>query len=222
MVSLNKISTLIFDFGGVIINLDLPLCIRNLKAIGAHDAEKYLSNFGQAGFFLQWERGEIDLLQFREEIRKISEGNPSDEDIDAAWCSFLQDIPGSRIQLLMELKKKYRLLLLSNSNPLHIDVSAKNEFGKYGFSLNDIFDHCFISYQMGMTKPDPAIFHKLLNESGLKADECLFLDDGAKNVDVARSIGIPSYLVKPGENLDFLLDKELNGADLHNLNAIRS
>jgi HAD superfamily hydrolase (TIGR01509 family) len=222
MIPLNKISTLIFDFGGVIINLDLPLCIRNLKAIGALDAEKYLSNFGQAGFFLQWEKGEIDLPRFRYEIRNISEGNPSDEDIDAAWCSFLQDIPESRIQLLLELKKKYRLLLLSNSNPLHIDVSAKNEFGKYGLSLNDVFEHCFISYQMGMTKPDPAIFHKLLNESGLNAGECLFLDDGAKNVEVARSLGIPSYLVKQGENLDFLLEKELNAADFHELNANKS
>ncbi len=209
MISLNNISTLIFDFGGVIINLDLPLCIRNLKAIGAHDAEKYLSNFGQAGFFLQWEKGEIDLPQFRNEIRKISVGNPSNEAIDAAWCSFLQDIPESRIKLLLELKKKYRLLLLSNSNPLHIDVSAKNEFGKFGLSLNDIFEHCFISYQMGMTKPDPAIFQTVLEESGVKACECLFLDDGTKNVDIARSIGIPSYLVKQGENLDFLLENEL-------------
>jgi putative hydrolase of the HAD superfamily len=205
MIPLNNISTLIFDFGGVIINLDLPLCISKLKAIGAHNAEKYLSNFGQAGFFLQWERGEIDLPQFRREIRNISSGNPSDEAIDAAWCSFLQDIPESRIKLLLELKKKYRLLLLSNSNPLHIHVSANNEFGNYGLTLNDVFDHCFISYQMGMTKPDPAIFQTLLHESGLKAEECLFLDDGAKNVDVARSLGIPSYLVEQGENLDFLL-----------------
>jgi len=205
MISLNNISTLIFDFGGVIINLDLPLCIRNLQAIGAQEAEKYLSNFGQAGFFLQWEKGEIDLQQFRREIRNISSGSPSDEDIDAAWCSFLQDIPEERINLLMELKKKYRLLLLSNSNPLHINVSAKNEFGKYGLSMIEVFDHCFISYQMGMTKPDPAIFQTVLNESGLNAGECLFLDDGVKNVEIARSLGIQSYLVEQGENLDFLL-----------------
>lgn len=201
-----NISTLIFDFGGVIINLDLPLCISNLKAIGAVEVEKYLSNFGQSGFFLQWERGEINLPEFRNEIRKISIGEPSDEAIDEAWCSFLQDIPKERIDLLLALKKRYRLLLLSNSNPLHIEVSAAREFKKYGLKLHDIFDKCFISYEMGVTKPDQKIFEMLLADAGVKPEECLFLDDGKKNVDAANNLGINTYLVTQGENLSFLIE----------------
>lgn len=201
----NNITTIIFDFGGVIINLDLPLCIRNLKAIGASDTEKYLSNFGQSGFFLQWEKGEINIENFRDEIRKLSQKEISDKEIDDAWCSFLQDIPEERIKLLEKLKGKYRLLLLSNSNPLHIDVSAANEFGRYGYKLDDIFDKCYISYELGLTKPDPAIFKHILDDLSLNPEECLFLDDGEKNIRIAQELGFETYLVRQGENLDFLL-----------------
>jgi putative hydrolase of the HAD superfamily len=201
------ITTLIFDFGGVIINLDLPLCIRNLKSIGAVDADKYLSNFGQSGFFLQWEKGEINIEQFRNEIRRISDKTITDEEIDEAWCSFLQDIPQERIDLLVKLKSEYRLLLLSNSNPLHIEVSAVNEFRKYGYELSDLFDRCYISYELGLTKPDPAIFKHILDDLSLKPEECLFLDDGEKNILIARELGFETFLVKQGENLDFLIQK---------------
>lgn len=202
---MNNISTIIFDFGGVLINLDINLCIRNLEKLGFEKPQEYIGNYGQSGFFLQWEKGEINLKEFREKVREICTGNPSDEAIDAAWCSFLQDVPEHRIKLLIELKKKYRLLLLSNSNPLHIEVNAKKEFGKYGLNIREIFNHCFISYEMGVTKPDPAIFKRLLNEANVCPQECLFLDDGPKNIEVATQLGINSILITQGQNLDFLL-----------------
>lgn len=202
---MSNITTIIFDFGGVLINLDINLCIRNFEKLGVENPEQYIGSYGQAGFFLQWEKGEIDLMEFRNKVREISSGNPTDEDIDAAWCSFLLDVPEHRIKLLLELKKKYRLLLLSNSNPLHIEVNAKKEFGKYGLDIRDVFDKCFISYEMGVTKPDPAIFNRLLSEAGVSAEECLFLDDGQKNIDVAKKLGINSLLTEQGQNLDFLL-----------------
>ncbi len=202
---MSNITTIIFDFGGVLINLDINLCIRNFEKLGVENPEQYIGSYGQAGFFLQWEKGEIDLMEFRNKVREISSGNPTDEEIDAAWCSFLLDVPEHRIKLLLELKKKYRLLLLSNSNPLHIEVNAKKEFGKYGLDICDVFDKCFISYEMGVTKPDPAIFNRLLSEAGVSAEECLFLDDGQKNIDVAKKLGINSLLTEQGQNLDFLL-----------------
>lgn len=200
------IHTLIIDFGGVMVNLDIQLCIQNFKAIGVESIESLIGNFGQAGFFLNWEKGTIDLPTFRDEVRNISTQSPSDAEIDAAWCSFLQDIPLQRVELLKALRKKYRLVLLSNSNPLHIEVNARNEFGKHNSSLEELFDHCYISYQMGLTKPDPAIFNQLLTDEGTAPENCLFLDDGAKNIAVAQSMGIQSYLVTQGEPLTFLLE----------------
>ena len=206
MKQFSQISTLVFDFGGVIINLDLPKCIQNLKELGLNNVEKYLSNFGQKEFFLQFEKGQIGVAEFRAEIRKLTETELTDDQIDSAWCSFLTDIPAEKLALLSELKKKYRMLLLSNTNPLHIEVSAAGEFAKYGKTIHDFFDKCYFSYEMGMAKPDKEIFEALLLDAEVKPEECLFLDDGPKNIDMAAKLGIQTYLVDVTENLDFLLN----------------
>lgn len=206
MKQFSNISSLIFDFGGVLINLDLPKCIQNIKDLGIPEVEQYLSNFGQKEFFLKYENGQIDTTQFRNEIRNLSNKTLTDTQIDAAWCSFLCDIPIEKIELLIELRKKYRLYLLSNTNPLHIEVSAAGEFAKVGKTIHDFFDKCYLSYQMKMVKPNIDIFEALLADTNLKPEECLFLDDGQKNIEVASSLGIQTYLVSPEENLDFLLN----------------
>ena len=126
MILTENITTIIFDFGGVLINLDLDRCIKQFKSLGVQNFEENLSNFGQKGFFLQFEKGEIGVPEFCENVRKLAALPLTDQQIIDAWCLFLVDIPDYKIELLLELKKKYRLLLLSNTNPLHIDISAVN------------------------------------------------------------------------------------------------
>ena len=206
MKQYNNISTLIFDLGGVIVDLDLAKCIQNFKELGLENIEQYLSNFGQKDFFMQFEKGQIGIPAFRNEIRKLAGTELSDVQIDKAWCSFLTQIPFEKLHLLSELKKKYRLLLLSNTNPLHIETAVAAEFSKTGKTMQDFFDKCYLSYEMGMVKPDVEIFEALLTDAQVKAEECLFLDDGKKNIDTAAALGIQTYWVKPNENLNFLLD----------------
>ncbi len=206
MKQYNNISTLIFDLGGVIVDLDLAKCIQNFKDLGLENIEQYLSNFGQKDFFMQFEKGQIGIPAFRNEIRKLAGTELSDAQIDKAWCSFLTQIPVEKLHLLSELKKKYRLLLLSNTNPLHIETAVAAEFSKTGKTMQDFFDKCYLSYEMGMVKPDVEIFEALLTDAQLKAEECLFLDDGKKNIDTAAALGIQTYWVKPNENLNFLLN----------------
>lgn len=206
MKQYNNISTLIFDLGGVIVDLDLAKCIQNFKELGLENIEQYLSNFGQKDFFMRFEKGQIGIPAFRNEIRKLAGIELTDAQIDKAWCSFLTQIPVEKLHLLSELKKKYRLLLLSNTNPLHIETAVAAEFSKTGKTMQDFFDKCYLSYEMGMVKPDVEIFEALLTDAQLKAEECLFLDDGKKNIDTAAALGIQTYWVKPNENLNFLLD----------------
>ena len=206
MKQYNNISTLIFDLGGVIVDLDLAKCIQNFKELGLENIEQYLSNFGQKDFFMQFEKGQIGIPAFRNEIRKLAGIELSDAQIDKAWCSFLTQIPVEKLHLLSELKKKYRLLLLSNTNPLHIETAVAAEFSKTGKTMQDFFDKCYLSYEMGMVKPDVEIFEALLTDAQVKAEECLFLDDGKKNIDTAAALGIQTYWVKPDENLNFLLN----------------
>ena len=208
MTQFTNISTLIFDLGGVLINLDLPQCIQNFKQLGLMDFEKHLNLFGQKDFFLKFEKGQISVEQFRAEIRKLATSTLSDEQIDWAWCSFLCDIPLEKINLLEKLKSKFRLVMLSNTNYLHINVSAAGEFAKAGKKVSDLFDACYLSYEMHMAKPDAEIFLKLLEDEQVKPNQCLFLDDGIKNINQAQLLGFQTYLVSPNENLDFLLNNE--------------
>lgn len=206
MKRFNNISTLIFDFGGVLINLDLPQCILNFKSLGIHTIDRYLSNFGQSDFFLKFENGQIGIEEFRSEIRNCCETPLEDEQIDSAWCSFLCNIPAEKLEILTELRKKFRVVLLSNTNPLHIEVSAAGEFAKTGKTLYDYFDACYLSYEMRLVKPDAAIFEKLLELENVAPEHCLFLDDGIKNIEQAQRLGIQTYLVKEHEDLGFLLN----------------
>jgi glucose-1-phosphatase len=205
MKQFNNISTLIFDLGGVLINLDLPQCIQNFKDLGLQDFEQHLSLFGQKGFFLQFEKGQISIPEFRAEVRKLCPNTLTDAQIDAAWCSFLCDIPNQKMEMLLELKKKFRLLLLSNTNQLHIEVSTAGEFARIGKKITDVFNKCYYSYEMGMAKPDAIIFETLLADAGVSAKECLFLDDGPKNIEQAAKMGIQTHLVDINEDLSFLL-----------------
>ena len=206
MKHFRNISTLIFDLGGVLINLDLNQCILNFKQLGLRDFEQHLNLFGQKGFFLKFEKGFIGVEEFRSEIRKLATKPLTDEQIDTAWCSFLCDIPAEKINLLENLKKKFRLVLLSNTNPLHIEISTAGEFAKAGKKITDIFDACYYSYEMNMAKPDAEIFETLLKSEQVLPNQCLFLDDGIKNIEEANKLGIQTYLVTPGEDLSFMLN----------------
>lgn len=204
MIQLNNISTLIFDLGGVIYNIDIQKGIDNFKRMGFVDADQYIGKFTHSGFFIQWEKGEISPDIFRNEIRKLCINPVTDKQIDDAWCSIMLDIPADRIELLLALRKKYRLLLLSNTNYIHINKSLPEELLKFGLTMDDLFDKCYYSYLMGAVKPNADIFEQLLMDEQIKPENCLFLDDGEKNILTAQNLGFKTYHVTPGENLDFL------------------
>jgi putative hydrolase of the HAD superfamily len=209
MKQFNNITTLIFDFGGVLINLDLNRCIQKFKDLGVNNFENNLNNYGQKGIFLEFEKGLIDIPTFRDEIRKLAKKPLKDNEIDEAWCAFLCNIPNYKIELLLQLKKKFRLLLLSNTNPLHIEISAMDEFARFGQTMQSLFDKCYFSYEMKMVKPDAEIFEALLANAGVTAEECLFLDDGEKNILQAEKMGIQTYHVDVNEDLSFLAKEEI-------------
>ncbi|GAB1417124.1 HAD family phosphatase [Paludibacter sp.] len=205
MIIPQEVNTLVFDLGGVIYNIDIQLGIDNFKKIGFVDADNYIGHFSHNDFFVGWESGKVDIDTFRKEIKKRCVNPVSFNQIDEAWESILIDIPDDRIKLLKKLKKKYRLLMLSNTNPIHINVSLKKELAKRGLTVEDLFDKAYYSFEVGHIKPSKEIFEYLLKDANVKAEDCLFLDDGSKNIEVANELGFKTYLVTPGQNLDFLL-----------------
>lgn len=193
------ITTLIFDFGGVLIDLKREACIEAFDKLGIAGLSEQLNNYVQSGIFLQLETGQITAAEFRNEIRKLSSTPLTDEQIDSAWHAFLIQIPDEKLHKLVELRKKYRVVMLSNTNPIHFEHCLKTHFRKLGGALDDYFDYCYLSYKMGCAKPNPEIFHQLLATEGVQGHACLFFDDGEANIKTAKELGIHTYLVERGE-----------------------
>jgi glucose-1-phosphatase len=205
MKHFSNISTLIFDFGGVLIDLDMNQSILNFKKLGVENVENYLSNFGQSGFFMQLEKGEISAEEFRSEIRKMTTNTITDKEIDDAWNAFLVRIPSEKLDIVYQLRKKFRVIMLSNTNAIHFPYAERTFFSYKNRSIDEYFDKCYRSYDMKMAKPDAEIFEAILSQEQVAPNQCLLLDDGPKNIEQAQKLGFQTYFVDPKEDLSFLL-----------------
>ena len=208
MKHFKNISTLIFDFGGVLVNLDRNRCIMNFKELGVDNIDHFLNDFAQQGVFMALEKGLISPEEFRVEIRKMTSKVLKDEEIDAAWCSFLVDVPSEKLDLLLKLRENFRIIMLSNTNSIHFPFAEESYLGHKAGEKSPYFHKYYLSFEMKMAKPDLEIFEALLDSEGIEANKCLFLDDGPKNIEQAKSLGLQTYLVSENENLDFLLNPE--------------
>lgn len=203
------IKTIIFDFGGVLVDLDKQACLNAFSELGIVDLDRYISNYAQSGLFLKLEKGQVSTDEFRSEIRKLARTAITDSQIDEAWNCFLVSIPEYKLDFLLELRKNYRVVMLSNTNQIHFEQRARFEFSKRGLSLDKYFDKCYLSYEIGMAKPDEDIFHHLLKNENASPEEMLFLDDGEQNIITAKKLGISSYLVSAQEDFRPLFSKNM-------------
>ncbi len=183
-----QICNIIFDWGGVLIDLDTEDCIKSFERLGA-DVKKLLTGTNELGVFRAYESGMLDTACFRQEIRRLIGKYVPDEEIDKAWNTQLKSIPAEKLDLLLELNKRYNLYLLSNTNELHWRCGAK-AFDYKGNKVQDYFKRIFLSFRMRLAKPDTRIFSTALLEAGLKAEETLFIDDSDANCRAAASTGM--------------------------------
>lgn len=198
------IKNLIFDFGGVLINLNRQCCIDSFKALGLSHVENLIDPFAQQGIFMQLEKGLITLAEFRDQIREQIGKPVTDEQIDGAWNNFLVDLPTYKLEALLKLRERYLVYLLSNTNQIHWDWSREHVFPYKGFHEKDYFEEIFLSYEMNLAKPDVAIFEAVLEATGIQAKDTFFIDDSEANCKSAESLGISTYLCKPGEDWTIL------------------
>lgn len=198
---MDNIKNILFDFGGVIVGLNKQNAVNRFKEIGVDKIDDYLGEFRQEGIFLALEEGTISREEFYTELRTLAGKNTSTEDIDSAWMSFLLDITEYKYQMLKDLRKKYNVYLLSNTNPIVMDWALSSEFSPSGENIRDFFDKCYLSYEIGCAKPDKKIFEFVIQDSGLNPAETLFLDDGPSNIKAAEDLGFKGYLANQTEDL---------------------
>ena len=186
---------IIFDLGGVIIDLDTSKTVRGMAQWMEIGEEEALKVFHEDDRFKQYEKGEISDAEFRDFIRGLAPNSLTDEAIDDVWNAMLLDIPGERIRLLQALKPHYSLYLLSNTNAIHLeDVVLK--LGQQGISsFKELFDAEYYSHLVGMRKPDAEIYQHVLEDQGLAAQKTIFFDDNPDNIKSARSLGIQTFHV---------------------------
>ena len=125
MIDFSTVKALFFDFGGVLINLDKQRCLENLHNITGCDFSEMVSNYRQAGIFLRFEKGLATEQEFYAEVRRYSRYPVTDEQIRAAWNSFLLEVPGEKKQLLLALRKQFKVFMLSNTNVIHASIDLQ-------------------------------------------------------------------------------------------------
>jgi glucose-1-phosphatase len=200
-----ELKNIIFDLGGVIIDLDYQKTTQAFINLGVTDFDAIYSKAKQSDIFDNFEKGIVDEKQFRSFIRSKIDVKLEDIEIDKAWNAMLIDFPARRVEWLKQVSKKYRIFLLSNTNPIHIASFkgiADNLFGKDVFL--QIFEKVYLSSEIGMRKPDANIFEKVLVENNLKKEETLFIDDSIQHIIGALAINLKAELLKveDGEKIE--------------------
>jgi putative hydrolase of the HAD superfamily len=198
----SQIKNLIFDLGGVIINLDVSLTYKAFADLSGKPMAELKSAAAKTTFFNSYEKGDLTDALFRIELKNFLGKDIHDHQIDAAWNAMLLDIPEKKYQLLKRLKNTHRLFLLSNTNNIHLQCF--NEIVKKSSGYDEIdsyFERAYYSHLMKMRKPDAEIFVQVLNENNLQPHETLFMDDNMDNIHGADKVGISTAHIAHPDDL---------------------
>jgi glucose-1-phosphatase len=192
------IKNIIFDLGGVIMNIDFKKTEEAFADLGFTNFAQYMTQFHITPFFEEFETGKIDNAAFIKGIQQIAPEPVTEQQIIYAWNALLLDFPLERIELLEKLKKRYRIFLLSNTNALHYEAFQHTLHSLTGKLLEDIFEKTYYSHTANLRKPDAAIYKLVTDENNLNPAETLFIDDTASNFSGAEEAGIQTFhLQKP-------------------------
>lgn len=195
---MENIKAIVFDFGNVIININVELTFKAFADLTFKSIEKVKAVFEEAKVFERYETGEFSDDDFRDFIRSLFLSPLTNSEIDAAWNALILNIPKERIDLLQTLSLRYPIYLLSNTNNIHIEFSNKYLHQNFGiYSLEKLFRKLYLSYELELWKPDEAIYQFVANDLSLKPHEILFLDDNKSNIISARNFGFQTVLIEP-------------------------
>ena len=200
---------LIFDMGGVIVDLDIEDCKNAFKAYLGYDRiDQIIDPCHQKGIYGDLEEGKLAAEEFRQIV--LSESRPGSlaEDVDRAMWHILVGIEPSKISLLKRLAKEHDMYMLSNNNAICLPRS-RQLFAEAGAPLEELFRKCYFSFEMKALKPSEAFYKAVMEDIGGDPERMLFIDDSQKNVEGAIKAGLPAVYYEPGTDLEALLDKIL-------------
>lgn len=202
---------LIFDMGGVLVDLDIEDCKRAFKEYLGYDRiDEIIDPCHQKGIYGDLEEGKLTAEEFRQTVLSESRPDSVAEDVDRAMWHILTGIEPYKIRLLLRLAQKYDLYMLSNNNAICLPRSRRL-FAEAGATLEELFRKCYFSFEMKALKPSEAFYKAVMEDIGGDPADMLFIDDSQKNVEGSIKAGLPAVYYEPGSDLEALLDKVLEG-----------
>lgn len=201
------VKNIIFDLGGVILDLDFERMTQQFYKLGIPDFEDYFTLKKQADFFEALELGLITPEGFCDRLREEAKVDVDNEAIEEAWNLILKDFSSERMNYLERISEKYNIFLFSNTNSIHAKCFEKRCLEQTGRTLESYFKQVFYSHSLHLRKPDMVAFKEVLERSGLQAAETLFIDDNLANIVGAQKVGLQTiHLQKPQTILDLEID----------------
>lgn len=197
------IKNIIFDLGGVILDIDYHKTISAFQQLGSNNFEKHFNQAKQSGIFDAFETGKMGAKDFVFEIKKMLPNSTSEQEIVCAWNAMLLDFLPERIAYLEEIRKYYHIFLYSNINAIH-QAFVYNLLDKnYGIEqFNDLFQKTYYSHEFGFRKPHPEGFMKIINDNHLSTTETLFIDDTLQHIEAAAKLGIQTLHLQSQSIMD--------------------
>ncbi|MBE6234721.1 MAG: HAD family phosphatase [Bacteroidales bacterium] len=204
-----NIKALIFDMGGVLVDLDIEDCKRAFKEdLDYHRIDDIIDACHQKGIYGELEEGVLSADEFRRLVLAESRPGAAPEDVDKAMWHILVGIAPEKAELLRKLAQKYDLYLLSNNNAICLPRSRRM-FEEAGIPLDRIFRECFFSFEMKALKPSETFYKAVIDRIGLPAEQMLFIDDSMTNVNGSAAAGLPAVYYEPGTDLRAVLAEAL-------------
>ncbi len=196
-----KIRNILFDLGGVILDIDVQATLKRFYELGFPAGLMQFPNSMTTDLYFKYGTGKLDTVQFRNQIRKATGAEMTDHAFDEAWNAMLVRIPEERAALLKVLSKRYNLYMLSNTSELHVQVFEKMYFDIAGESMHRVFKKIYYSHEIGWHKPDHKAWEHVINDAAIKPEETLFLDDNIHNIKASQELGFQAIHIHERTNL---------------------
>lgn len=193
---------IIFDLGGVLLNIDYQLTEQAFVKLGITNFGEMYSQLKQSSLFDDFEVGKISADEFAKAIIQQSGLNLREQEVVNAWNAMLLDFPLRRLQILQQLRTYYDLFLLSNTNAIHEAAFNKIIEGTHGVSIGAFFDKVYLSHRIGMRKPGVEVFEKILSENSLDKEHTLFIDDSPQHIEGAKQAGVHTIWLEKGMSIE--------------------
>jgi HAD superfamily hydrolase (TIGR01509 family) len=198
---------IIFDLGGVLLNIDYQATASAFHQLGVSDFNQWFSQYHANELFSGLETGIQEEEAFVKQIQYLLPKPASETAILNAWNAMLLDFRPASIAFLPQLAKTYRLFLLSNTNEIHLRAFQEKYTAFFeGRKLDDLFEAAYYSHRIGFRKPNPESYQYVLNQHHLKPQETLFIDDSLPNIEAAQKIGIQTIHLLPGLQIEDLIE----------------